>query len=143
MLKPYIRAFHFALIVQGMCCFAAAAVADAGDDYRDLTAKGVFVSECQFPARLKAMLIHPVNSDHFYVVLRNGKNVNDISSVKLEADGNLVIDTNGGIGKQLGINQVFHVLIESSFRYVSANAFLSYMQRPAARSCPMKYPFSP
>ena len=103
--------------------------------------KGAFISDCAFPNGVKAVLVYPLTGEEFFVILRDGKDTNDLSTVRMKSGGGLTIETNGGIGKQLGIDEIFHVLLSEPFTFHDTAAFSRALEARSRRSCSFKYPF--
>jgi len=58
-------------------------------------------------------------------------------------DHDLDIDTNGGLGKMMGVGTLFRWLLSGSFRAVGPNGMEAEMARGDVVQCPGAYPFSP
>lgn len=109
--------------------------------YRSVAVHGAFLNQCRFPNGRIATLLLPVGSDQFALLIHDGVNVADLSTLR-NTSKDLVIETNGGQGKQSGVSDIFHELLIGRFEFldhqkVSAAIFAERKITP----CMVKYPF--
>jgi len=105
--------------------------------------KGAFVSQCIFENGAKAMLIQPIGSSNFFVLVRDKEDVNDLSVIRIGDDSKLSIETNGGLGKQTALDRIFRELSKGRFAFVSQAEFQNVVKAPISHRCQLPYPFSP
>ena len=108
---------------------------------RDPT-KLAFVSTCQFSNGARILLVHRFGSDSYrLIVSRNGNN--DLSTIRAGKETMLEIETNGGLGKIIGVERLLNWLTTQPFRAIDKNGFAKELNRSSLTRCPGEYPFSP
>ena len=108
--------------------------------YEKLGDKGAFIYQCKFKNDVTSTLIYPVNSNQFYLILRKGKTVEDISTIQAEQGKNIDIETNGGLAKYEAIGKIFEVSLRKKFTFVNQNEYSKVMERPGSEICALAYP---
>jgi hypothetical protein len=128
------------LLLASVSCSGAA---QAPERERTVPARNVaFVSQCSFANGVKIILIYRFGQQGYhFVIRRNG--ASELSTITPINDRDLDIDTNGGIGKMMGVGTLFRWLLGKSFRGVGAGQLEAEMARSDVVQCPGDYPFSP
>jgi hypothetical protein len=101
-----------------------------------------FVSHCRFSNGSHILLVHKFGTDTYRFIIGSRGN-NEVSTIRRGQDGSLEIETNGGVGKILAVENLQDWLLKQPFRAVSESAFLAEIRRKDVPSCPGTYPFSP
>ena len=118
-----------------MLALSAPAYAD------DNTSRGVFLSACSFRTGEKAVLTHNISEpNQFHLIVRDRNGTSDLSDISIETVESITIDTNGGVGKHVGVDAIFHQLLRRAFMYANATSLNSVLLRKAL-PCGMEYPF--
>ena len=107
----------------------------------DLT-KVAFVSTCRFSNGARILLVHRFGSDSYRLIIYRDGN-SDLSTIREGKEAALEIETNGGIGKIVGVERLLNWLITQPFRVIDENGFTAELNHTSPTRCPGEYPFSP
>lgn len=102
-----------------------------------------FVSQCRFDNGVRAVLSYRFRAEEYRLILRHRDGRSDVSTLRPREDGRIELDTNGGLGKSEGIENVFSWLLRKPFRLVALEEFPGELRRAKVERCPGRYPFSP
>lgn len=134
---------RLALLAASLACASCSGAAGTFEGERAVPARNLaFVSQCRFPNGTKIILIYRFGQASYQFIIR-GNGANDLSRITPINDRDLDIDTNGGIGKMMGVGTLFRWLLGRRFRAVGAAELEAEMARGEVVGCPGDYPFSP
>lgn len=135
-MKPIYFAAFSALVL-------SCSLAQSRDQHPHISAKRVaFISQCKYSNGIKIILIYRFGANSYTFIIRRGQEV-EVSIITPLDDENLDIETNGGVGKMVGIGTLFRFLLNGPFRSVGPKELEAEMARQNVVSCPRPYPFSP
>lgn len=101
-----------------------------------------FVSQCGYQNGARVMLAHRFGSSSYRLVVSYEDNI-DISTITWAEADHWQIETNGGLGKVVAVEELTSWLLTRQFNVVHENDFADELARRDVTSCPGEYPFSP